>query len=142
LKLFLSFLSHLFICLLFSITRLELDLNNVVLDVPGLHLSDELLHLYDQLMKVSLIQPVPVIFILQEGVLDAYKVLISALSHPLTLFLNDSSLGNVIDDVAIDCLSDDVAEKSEDKGLIGDLIAFAHILSILLKLFHDNLLHV
>ena len=118
----------------------ELSLYYEVLDPPLLHSEYELFDSEDQLLEVLLVlQPVPVILKLEEGVLDADTDPPPLLADLLHILLGDAALGDVVNCVLVGCLGDEVAEEPHDQALVGDLKPLAHIGPIFLELVKDNL---
>jgi hypothetical protein len=115
-----SLLEHCLFILKIFVIRGQLNLNDVVLNVPRLYLSYELFKFKDELMEVFLIlQPIAMVLLLKEGILDAD--IISSLSltdSTVGIFVKDPTLRYVIDCVSIYCLGHNVSEKPENKRFI------------------------
>ena len=119
-QILLSLLDHCLFILKIFVIRGQLNLNDVVLNVPRLYLSYELFKFKDELMEVFLIlQPIAMVLLLQEGILDAdIASSLSLTDSTVAVFVEDPTLRNVIDCVSIYCFSHNVSEKPENKRFI------------------------
>ena len=134
-----SLLEFLLIVFILLIGR-EFSLYYEVLDPPLLHSEYEFFDFYDQLLEVLLVlQPVPVILQLKEGVLDADADSPPLLADLLHILLGDAALGNVVHRVLVGCLGDEVAEEPHDQALVRDLKPLTHVGPIFLELVKDDL---